>query len=496
MDFSQILKQETEKLEAQQGNNDKVEYPQTRHKKLFLSNTERQIMMQILPSPDMVSAFSVPTRKIYLQAKSSTGKDIKSNFVLDAEPNPGSLLEQKITEWSDKGMIPNGYGGQTTPRSFFIVHAIRVGQDHQGNWVQEYDAQGNLVIRVFEMPHSAYNNLIRALSNQMYNVTGQDWAFMNINNASPIEVHKPATGQMEYPVHVYPQIVLPPLPQGWEQQLEDLHAHAVPTERLVNGDKWVQAFIDMKEGRKPNQGGNGGGNGGAPQGNGVNPYGQQPQGGQPQGNFGQQQPQGQNPYGQQPQGGQFGQQQPQGQNPYGQQPQGGQPQGNFGQQPQGGQFGQQPQGGQFGQQPAQQPQGNPAPQPQTNFGQQPQGGQFGQQPAQQPQGNPAPQQPAQQAENFNFGDMEQSYNAYDQQPPVQQGQPATEQAAPSVPNQPVQDAPAQSVPNVPTDSMTPPAGAAPSQPQGGAPGPDLSALNGNGLADIDALLEKELNEPK
>ena len=273
MSFADIINAEQKKLESSQGGNDKVEYPQTKNKRLFFQKNETEILMQILPSAALAAApFAVPVRKIFLSARSSNGKDISSNFTLDAEPNDGSLLEQKITEWGQRQLIPNGFGGQQTPKRAFLVNCVRV-VNVNGQWFQERNDDGTLAVRLFEVPQSGYSNVIRKLQDPLYNVANSELSFMDPNRPFPIKISKPAKGQMEYPVEVYTSIALPPLPQGWENFLENLNEHAVPTERLVNGDKWVQAFIDMKEGRKPNQGQ--GQQGQAPN-PAVNPYATQP----------------------------------------------------------------------------------------------------------------------------------------------------------------------------------------------------------------------------
>ncbi|AFQ96476.1 hypothetical protein [Bacillus phage vB_BceM_Bc431v3] len=259
MSFADIINQEHKNLEQNSGN-DKVEYPKTKQKRLFFEQNQREVIIQVLPDAAMVGHFFVPIRKVYLTAKSSSGKDVNSNFVLDADPNPGSLLEQKITEWAGLGIIPNGYGGQASPRRTYLVNAVRIIQDPVSQqWVQERDANGKLATRVFEMTQSAFANYAEKLKNPLLNTTGSGMSFMDINRPNPIQITKPErnSNSKEYKVDVYSSIVLPPLGAGWENTLEDLQAQAVPTERLVNGDKWVQAFIDMKEGRKPNQGNTG-----------------------------------------------------------------------------------------------------------------------------------------------------------------------------------------------------------------------------------------------
>lgn len=101
MSFQDLINAETKKLESRQGG-EGVKYPQTKHDRLFFGKNSPQHVLQILPAADLASAFAIPTRKIFLTTKSSQGKEIKANFTLDADENPGSLLEQKITEWAGK----------------------------------------------------------------------------------------------------------------------------------------------------------------------------------------------------------------------------------------------------------------------------------------------------------------------------------------------------------------------------------------------------------
>jgi len=419
MSFADIINQESKNLENNNGgDNAKVKYPETKHKRLFFAKNERELLIQVLPSANLVSAFAVPVRKIFLSAKSSQGKDINSNFTLDAEANPGSILEQKIAEWSGKGMIPNGFGGQQSPKRAFLVNVVKIVQNpaNPQQWLQERDEHGNLVVRVFEMPQSGYANLIRKLQDPFMNNSGTELSFLDPNKPAPIKISKPAKGQMEYPVDVYTNFPLPALGQGWENQLEDLQAQAVPTERLENGLQWVQAFIDMKEGRKPTRN-NEDGQAAQPQQPVNNPYAQQ---GQPQGN------------------------------PFAQQ---GQPQ--------------QPVGNPFAQ-PQQPVQPNPfeAAQPQSNPFAQPQ----------QPTGNPFAQPQGLQQDQLpdSMGGIDTALNNLPQAP--------TEPTQPVQPQQPVQ--PAQpTVPAQPQQNAVPQQPAQPTMP---------AHANGNGLMDIDAMLDAEL----
>jgi len=448
MSFADIINQESKNLENNNGgDNAKVKYPETKHKRLFFAKNERELLIQVLPSANLVSAFAAPVRKIFLSAKSSQGKDINSNFTLDADPNPGSILEQKIAEWSGKGLIPNGFGGQQSPKRAFLVNVVKIVQNpaNPQQWLQERDEHGNLVVRVFEMPQSGYANLIRKLQDPFMNNSGSELSFLDPNKPAPIKISKPAKGQMEYPVDVYTNFPLPALGQGWENQLEDLQAQAVPTERLENGLQWVQAFIDMKEGRKPTR--NNDDNQGQQQQQ-ANPYAQQGQSQQANPFAQQQQQQTQaNPFAQQGQTQQanpFAQQgQTQQANPFAGQPQG---QGNPFEATQ-----QQQQANPFAtqQQPAQQQQTQANP-----FAQQPQGLQQDQLPDSMGGGvdqalNNLPQAPAEQTQQ--------------QQQPMQQSQPTVpaQQSQPTMPQQNAQ-------PTMPAHA------------------------NNNGLMDIDAMLDQEL----
>ena len=249
MSFADILNQEQQKIESS-NNNEGVKYPKAKNPRLFWGKGEKELIVQILPTADLFGLFAKSTRKIFLQAKTSKGKDIKTNFTLDAEANPGSILEQKITEWAQKGMIPNGFGGQTSPKRYHTVNAVKIVQVN-GAFQQERDQEGNLVVRLFDMPQSAYASYIRQLRDPMLNTSGSDLSFMDINKPAAVKISKPAPGGMEYQVQVYTNVILPPLGQGWENQLENLEEHVTPTERLENGQDWVNAFIDMKEGRAP-----------------------------------------------------------------------------------------------------------------------------------------------------------------------------------------------------------------------------------------------------
>lgn len=257
MSFANIIASQQKQLESQGGgDNPKVVYPISKHKKLFYEKGQNEVVVQVLPSPDLYSEFYVQKRTIFLNAKTKNGKEINSSFTLDAVENLGSLLEQKIAEWTEKKMLTTPYGSQQKPKTVFNVNVVSVIPNPQapGQFMQERDQEGNLVVRVFEMPQSAFKEYIKALQNPMINSSGTELSFMDINRPNPVGITKPAKGEMSYKVNIYSALTLPPLGQGWESQLEDLQAHAVPTERLENGYQWVEAFCNIKDGVISGQG--------------------------------------------------------------------------------------------------------------------------------------------------------------------------------------------------------------------------------------------------
>lgn len=256
MSFLDIVNNELKKTESS-SNFEGVKYPQTKHKKLFYEKGSSDLFMQILPSAAREAApFAVQSRKIFLQTKSSQGKDVKSNFTLHPEINQYGVLEQKVTEWQTRQMIPNGFGGQQTPKTIYLLNVIKIVPNPQNpsEWVQERDEHGQLVVRIFEMPQSAYSGLLTKLKDPMMNTSGTPLSFMAPERAAIIKISKPTPGSFQYGVDVYANMPLPPLDQGWENLLEPLEPHAVATEELENGLDWINAFVDMMEGRKPSGG--------------------------------------------------------------------------------------------------------------------------------------------------------------------------------------------------------------------------------------------------
>ncbi len=259
VNFADIIEQQRKELEGSgggrggsgnSGNNPKVVYPTAKHKRLYLSKEEPEVFIQILPSADLFGKFAEHCRKIFLQATTKNQKKLSNTFTLTGKKDGSLFLDAKIDEWTEKGMLPNPFGGQQKPKQFFTVNCVKVIEAEDGTQYQERDEKGQLVVRLFDVPHSAMKTINASLTDKRL-AAGRQLSFLDPNAGSPISIQKPKQGQMEAPVTVY-QNQLPPLGEGWQSQLEDLAFHARPTELLENGLNWVQRFADVMEGKNSN----------------------------------------------------------------------------------------------------------------------------------------------------------------------------------------------------------------------------------------------------
>ncbi len=192
MSFADLIKQAKAEVEQHTGgNNDnpKTVYPKTKHKGLYFnSTTTPEVFFQLLPARNMdTEPFAVKFRTIFLEAKTSKGKELRQSFTLSADADPGSILEQAIAEWTDKLMLPSKYG-QVKPRIFFKVNVIKVVTQQVQNpqtgqtetqYLQERDQEGNYVVRTLDLPVSAYNGMIEKLGNPMLNPQGPNGSPMS-----------------------------------------------------------------------------------------------------------------------------------------------------------------------------------------------------------------------------------------------------------------------------------------------------------------------------
>lgn len=253
MGFLDAIEKEFEKENKSKGGNferKEIDFPKAKHNQIFLSKKkEPEVLVQILPDAEKQGNFFQPLREIGINYIKRDGTEKFMNFTLDGKYNPDSFLDPKIKELQDKELLTNKmFGGQQQARKGYQINVVRVSRE--GNsFVQEKDQNGDIVVRSMRLRHSAFEKLKEQLKDPMQNVNGSDLSFMNPDSASPVRISMPPEGAKEYGVTPYTQFKLPPLPQGWESQLEDLQELAKPTEQISLD--LVKAITDMIEGKDP-----------------------------------------------------------------------------------------------------------------------------------------------------------------------------------------------------------------------------------------------------
>ena len=261
MNFQEKLKAE---LAAAQHNNNntEVDYPSNhlKHKELRFEKDQTQLMIRILPPANDEDFFTVMARELWMNTKNRSGKDLNLNAVFSDTMNPDeSNLVANLIQWQAREMVPNNFNKKAYPSRKSYVNAVQIFIDPQTNqFVHEVDQNGQLVVRMFKLPFSAYTAILGKLSDPMMKPQGSDdYGIISALDAFPIKLTKPQKGAatMSYTVDVY-QRSLGALPPNWKDSLENLRYQATPTEEY--NSEYVQYFCDVVNGVEPVRGGGNG----------------------------------------------------------------------------------------------------------------------------------------------------------------------------------------------------------------------------------------------
>lgn len=260
MNFQEQLKQQL--AQQNRGERAEVDYPSNhlKHKELFIPKETNQVLVRILPPSVSGENYNQMVREIFLQAHNRNGKELKLNAVLSAFPNVEDPLDQALINWNAQNRVPNKWNKNATPTKKYLANVIQLIRDPQtGQFRYETDEQGNLMVRLFKLSHSACQAINAKLTDTMltpnFNPDVPDsvkqYSFISSAEAFPVMISKPAkgSGQMSYGVDVYSNMPLGALPQGWETQLEDLAYQATPS--YSYNKEYIDYFIDVVNGVEP-----------------------------------------------------------------------------------------------------------------------------------------------------------------------------------------------------------------------------------------------------
>lgn len=300
--LDELLKKEQGKLNT--FDNEETDYPakHLKHDMLYLSKDTPEQLVRILPPVTDEANLGEGYREFWVEGSNASGKEVRTKLVLDANPNPNNKLDQQINTWVEAKNIPNKFGSRPSKR--FMLNTVRLSKNQEGKFVHEVDEQGELVVRVLQVPQSLYTEALTKLSNVYFEPAGvtDGYRIISEQNAYPFDLKRSGTGlDTRYTVDVYERD-LGPLPNNWRDKSEDLAYQASKTDEDDSYANYVIAVVNGQEAEYNATRNNGGSDSGVDDPNpvNINPNdlpgnlrggGQPNQQNQPQGQFSQ--PQGQ-----------------------------------------------------------------------------------------------------------------------------------------------------------------------------------------------------------
>lgn len=245
MSFQDLLNKEINKTE--QGNSNdggkKAEFLQLGKGK----PDGYKVLVRVLPTVQPDGHFGALYRKAIINYFGlRPGQDTPSNQYTDivAPIDDTSYAEQKLLQWINEGKQVSQFPIKGL-KTNFMMNVIKVIENPDGTLSYNLDDNGNLQVQPFEVTYTAYQSLMKAINEPRNRPQGcnSDYSFVSGECGAPIEFEKPkqGSGVMQWTVTPFIQMSqsLPPLPQGWENQLNDLSRFTQPTT-----DEYVKTYLE------------------------------------------------------------------------------------------------------------------------------------------------------------------------------------------------------------------------------------------------------------
>ena len=257
MNFQEQLKAQLAGLNTNNFDDEETRPESTlRHPKLKFDANLSSVMVRILPPATPDASFAEGFRSIFLNATTDKGKAISAPFTLGLAPDVNSPLEHALGVWKQEKRVPNRFSNTQSPSVKFIVNAVQVSIDPAtGRFTYELDSQGQLMVRVLELPQSAYTAIATKLQDVSFGIPQPQTAtpeqaqygFISETNAYALRITKPEknSSTRTYQVDVMQSVQLQALPQGWQNLAEDLRYQAQPSE--VHSADFVKNFIEWAD---------------------------------------------------------------------------------------------------------------------------------------------------------------------------------------------------------------------------------------------------------
>lgn len=252
MSFKDQLKAELQQLESANSDFDNVKspYSKLKHEVVRLSKDEPSKLVRILPPTSPDGSFAVGHREMFIDVTNAKGKQIRSGVIMPLHQDADNyLLDRKVPEWVATKTMPNTYGSKPSVRYFLNV--IQLQDQGNGQYLHELDQQGNPIIRMMQLPYTAYQAVVESMVDEhTVDPEGATDGFgaISAKNAYPFSIYrKGEQTDTKYYARLYERD-LGPLPEGWENFAEDLNYQATPVEDYDK--EFVEYMVAVHEGQE------------------------------------------------------------------------------------------------------------------------------------------------------------------------------------------------------------------------------------------------------
>ena len=226
------------------------------------------ITVRVLPPKglDDSNNFVTMYRSAFLRAPASYKRPFV-NLISSYKRDNKDPLVAAANKWEQDDTIPTPPQKFSSKRKYtfstsYYIQVVPVSKDSTGHFVNKLDSNGLLDVSVMSIPYSVYNSLMSSLSNQendpksndFYHQASEkfgvssdvkdDWSFIspNIAYSVTIQYNKDAGSPSDYySFNVNSNKMLPPLPNGWDDQLEDVDSIVTPS--YISNPEFVDNYL-------------------------------------------------------------------------------------------------------------------------------------------------------------------------------------------------------------------------------------------------------------
>lgn len=243
MSFADLLSKEVQQSENNGGNNQNTQFLQLGKK----SPEGYKVLVRVLPTVQPDGHFGILYRKAIINYfGTKPGQDTPANHYKDIVAPYGetNYAEQKLLQWLGEGKQLSQFPMKGLKQTF-MMNVVKVIENADRTLSYNTDEQGNMLVQPFEVPYTAYQSLMKAINEPRNTPQGcnSEYSFVSAEVGAPIEFEKPkqGSGVMQWTVTPFIQMSgsLPPLPQGWENSLNDLNKIVQPT-----SDEFVKTYLE------------------------------------------------------------------------------------------------------------------------------------------------------------------------------------------------------------------------------------------------------------